>query len=660
MTRRAALPRRVARTQRSMRRLPAFMAMAAAVLFSLQHGSAWSAPQPELPTRQASSGTAKATLPKITIEAKRRLKQQVDRFVTSVVVRPVWRESLVRWNVPVCPLVQGLPGSFDAFIRTRITQIARSADVPLAGRHCSANFYVFVTDRPELLLKELWAHNPRMFEHGREPGGVERFLHSRHPVRVWYNTALRCRESNAAAARRRQRRAMQGRPREQSVASIPKNPFFSSYRPPGSVSMRRIADEELPAPRLRYKPSRYECSSIHLPISSMSSVIVVGDLKRMKRVSTRAFADYVAMIGLADVRLNHNAGATPTILRLFRRPRRPPRGLSRWDRALLHSLYSTRQSSATQVEEIEAAIVRRFTGTRSAADTSSRPGKSASPLWTDQALPQRDAPAIYWSRIGADQGNATAQDDLGVMYAEGHGVPRSYAKAARWFRKAAEQGNADAQSSLGVAYANGQGVPRSYAKAARWFRKAADEGNAAAQFFQGVMYAKGQGLPQDYVKAAQWFRKAAVQRDAAAQYALGVMYADGRGVRQSYEEAAQWYRKAAKQGNANAQSSLGLAYATGRGVAQDYAKTAHWFRKAAEQGDADAQFDLGLMYARGQGVPLDYVRAYRWWLLAVADSRPHNDIHDLSRQKMRESASEMTAAQIALAHRQASRWLAAH
>ena len=588
MTRPAALSPGVARTERSMRRLPVFVAIAAAVLLSLQHGSAWSAPQPELPTSQASSGTAKATLPRITIEAKRRLKQQVDRFVSSVVVRPIWRESLMRWNVPVCPQVQGLPGLFDAFIRTRITQIARSADVSLAGRQCSANFYVFVTDRPELLLKELWAHNPRMFAHGRAPGGVERFLHSRRPVRVWYNTALRCRESNAAAARRRQRRAMRGRPRERSVASIPKTPFFSSYRPPGSVSMRRIADEELPAPRLRYKPSRYDCSSIHLPISSMSSVIVVGDLKRMKRVSTRAFADYVAMIGLADVRLDDNAGATPTILRLFRRPRRPPRGLSRWDRALLHSLYSTRQSSATQVEEMEAAIEKRFTGTRSAADTSSRLGISAPPLWTDQALPQRDAPAIYWSRIGADQGNATAQYDLGVMYAEGHGVPRNYAKAARWFRKAA------------------------------------------------------------------------VQRDAAAQYALGLMYANGRGVRQSYEEAAQWYRKAAKQGNANAQSSLGLAYATGRGVAQNYAKTAHWFRKAAEQGDADAQFDLGLMYARGQGVPLDYVRAYRWWLLAVADSRPHNDIHDLSRQKMRESASEMTAAQIALAHRQASRWLAAH
>ena len=53
----------------------------------------------------------------------------------------------------------------------------------------------------------------------------------------------------------------------------------------------------------------------------------------------------------------------------------------------------------------------------------------------------------------AEQGNAGAQNDLGVMYAEGRGVPQDDAKAIKWFRKAAEQGHADAQLNLGEMYA---------------------------------------------------------------------------------------------------------------------------------------------------------------------------------------------------------------
>ena len=43
---------------------------------------------------------------------------------------------------------------------------------------------------------------------------------------------------------------------------------------------------------------------------------------------------------------------------------------------------------------------------------------------------------------GADQGDAGAQVNLGVMYDHGKGVPQDYAQAAAWYRKAADQGDA--------------------------------------------------------------------------------------------------------------------------------------------------------------------------------------------------------------------------
>ena len=40
----------------------------------------------------------------------------------------------------------------------------------------------------------------------------------------------------------------------------------------------------------------------------------------------------------------------------------------------------------------------------------------------------------------AEQGDAAAQYNFGVMYAKGQGEPQDYVEAVRWYRSAAEQG----------------------------------------------------------------------------------------------------------------------------------------------------------------------------------------------------------------------------
>jgi TPR repeat protein len=102
--------------------------------------------------------------------------------------------------------------------------------------------------------------------------------------------------------------------------------------------------------------------------------------------------------------------------------------------------------------------------------------------------------------------------------------------------KAAEQGDAVAQYNLGVMYRSGDGVPQDYKEAVKWYTKAAEQGNASAQFNLGWMYREGRGVPQDCVEAAKWFTNAAEQGDTKAQYNLGVMYAQGQGVPQDYKE----------------------------------------------------------------------------------------------------------------------------
>ena len=66
--------------------------------------------------------------------------------------------------------------------------------------------------------------------------------------------------------------------------------------------------------------------------------------------------------------------------------------------------------------------------------------------------------ALRLCRPLAEQGDAQAQSDLGLMYAQGLGVAQDYAEAVTLFREAAEQGFAQAQSNLGLMYAQGLGV----------------------------------------------------------------------------------------------------------------------------------------------------------------------------------------------------------
>lgn len=49
------------------------------------------------------------------------------------------------------------------------------------------------------------------------------------------------------------------------------------------------------------------------------------------------------------------------------------------------------------------------------------------------------------------------------------GVAKDHAKAAEWYLKAAELGNADAQYNIGVAYANGEGVKEDVVTAYMWW-----------------------------------------------------------------------------------------------------------------------------------------------------------------------------------------------
>jgi len=392
------------------------------------------------------SSALSANLPTVTIEARQELERRVDHFVTAEVFQAPG-ESIMRWNTPVCPSVVGLPRMFDDYIQGRILDVARAANAPAAGKHCRADLYVIATYDPKLFLQKLWAQVPHAHVSRNGLPGMERVLRSPRPVYVWFNSELHCRIDSMSGGKSADMSAVYFGGGGGAVDTT--SPYFCG----GGGS------------RLSYSS-----------VNAIRSALVLVDMNRMTRVTTRELADYVAMVGLADLRPNAKAGTAPTILRLFGDPEQPPQGLSVWDQALLYSIYSTRQASVLQLSEIRAIVLARVEH-----QGSSGASTPPFPLWTAEIIPQRNTNIVGWYRAAAERGDAYAQFALGVIFANGQDVPRNYGTAAEWFRKAAEQGDGDAQFNLGILYADGGGVPRDYVKACKWWLVARADSGASGE-----------------------------------------------------------------------------------------------------------------------------------------------------------------------------------
>jgi len=119
-------------------------------------------------------------------------------------------------------------------------------------------------------------------------------------------------------------------------------------------------------------------------------------------------------------------------------------------------------------------------------------------------------------QVLAEAGLADGQYGLGLLYANGFGVPLDDDQALKWYRLAADQGHAEAQCNLGVMYANGWGVPQSDSIAFTWHSLAAEQGVAPAQVAVAMMYMGGYGTTQDNIQASKWFNVASQLGDSNA------------------------------------------------------------------------------------------------------------------------------------------------
>jgi hypothetical protein len=274
----------------------------------------------------APTASAPGPLDEVVVSAKRaQLAPRVSKFVTRIAAREN-EEGLPRWQDPVCPLVTGLPRQEGEFVLGRLSEIANAAAVPLAGEHCRPNLFIFVTTEPVELLQVMAKKNRAVTFGDATPTTVDQFIATPRPVRVWYNTTMRTPE---------------GTPPRQGM------PNAAQVLGGGLQGVHVYNDLDRTSHILLSK------------IWGFSYVYVIVDQARLQSISRGQFADYVAMVGLADIKPGASLGDAPTILkRVDGAAQAASDGLSDWDQGFLKSLYSTDQRTKTQSDHIANGIVR--------------------------------------------------------------------------------------------------------------------------------------------------------------------------------------------------------------------------------------------------------------------------------------------------------------
>lgn len=244
--------------------------------------------------------TGETTLPDVSVTGARNTVEQTRRFVEEVSERPTHALTLSTWRKPICLQVVNLRESAQAAIVSRIATRAGEAGVAMAPTGCFPNVTVLATSDGRFTASELAeAYRDRFlpspeYAHG-DGEDLRRFAESEAAVRWWHVAALTDDET--------------GR-----ILPPLRNALAQFHDTTGTVFFGQDQRE------------------------TILTALVIVDLSRTGGVTDTELGDYIAMVILADIDPEADAGSYPTVLNLWRDGPRG-QGMTAWDQAYLKALY---------------------------------------------------------------------------------------------------------------------------------------------------------------------------------------------------------------------------------------------------------------------------------------------------------------------------------
>jgi len=261
-----------------------------------------------------------------------------------------------------------------------------------------------------------------------------------------------------------------------------------------------------------------------------------------------------------------------------------------------------------------------------AASSSAAPAAPAAPGSSIRVPAPRSDASLQALRRQAQEGEVSAQFELGMYYYHNAGLPQAGAQARQWLGQAAAQGDARAMAALGYMLGTGTGGVRDVPAGRQWLQRAADARLAKATYLLSLVERRVTG-PRAMQQSRLLLEQAARDGDAMALNDLAVerelegrmneakeLYAQAQAggsqtaaqnlariasyQRASTSEQLGRLRARADEGNANALLELAYRYHLGRGVQRNFATAIQYYRRAADAGSPKAREFLALIFSR--------------------------------------------------------------
>lgn len=235
-------------------------------------------------------------------------QEELAQFVRQIGVA-IGDQPAARWIDFVCPRVVGLAHAYTPIVESAIRRMALKAAAPVAKTGCSPNLIVAFTNDASDLVGKVAAKSPGQLAQVPLPERGE-LKHGTAPVRWWYSTG------------------------ERSKDGVRSNAVPPPWTSGNSESGNSVLPMNVDTTTINQTGSSIISTQV---VRALTSAVVVVDVNRAGGVRLDALADYVGLVGLAEVRRS-NSPPAESILQLFE-PGALVTAITQRDAAFLQALY---------------------------------------------------------------------------------------------------------------------------------------------------------------------------------------------------------------------------------------------------------------------------------------------------------------------------------
>lgn len=240
---------------------------------------------------------------------------------------------------PVCPITEGLPPAFNAFVTARVLKVAHDVGAPTdKSGTCKPNVEILFTDQPQVVVDAL----------AKRTGGAilgMHFIHESsrlmlvtHPIQGWYVTGSRYAEN--------------------AIEPVLAVSADGRTTKPGDDKSLGVDDAYHNAPERVFLGSKIPMRRV----STIVNALIIVDTSKLAGHEIGPVSDYVTMLALSQPASLDACNAFPSILDLMSDDcgaREKPQALTEGDIAYLKGLYTADLGAvnvSTQKENIAGGM----------------------------------------------------------------------------------------------------------------------------------------------------------------------------------------------------------------------------------------------------------------------------------------------------------------